>query len=783
MPNLHDFRSALRGLIRDRTFTIFSILALALGLGLNGSLLVLSRTFLLRSAPVADPDSLLEIRDISRKKAGGDATGSASAFEAIAEMPEVSLAGRLDSPSTRSWIRHGVLEPLQVASASHGYLATCGLHPFLGRNFAPEETGLVKPPALAIVSHRLWKTRLGGRPEVLGSLLNLDGKEHTVVGILPPGFEGSQFSRSADLLVPCQDWGLSPSKPIRSWSQVLVRLRPGITRAQFQARLDSLPWHPDWRLEVAPYQPMPPVLRGKLARALGGLHAASLLVLAVGIANVLALQTARLHRRRPELALRAALGASGGSLFRLILVEHLILAGLSGIAALGLAMGSSRFLEALQAILPFPPKVHTSFGLWPAAVTMGLALLLGGLLAGLVHLQIRRMDLGGPLKETGSHATGTRTRSLLVGLQAALALVLLSSTALCLKDLRRQLAIPLGFSMQGRYLVELHPSKIGRKDAELAPRLDPALARLKALPGVTRIALGRGFPLGANGQLVQEKDARSFYLTGTAEALDLLGVRPIQGRALEAGDEDRGRVLVSAGYAATRWPGESPLGKRWDFNHGEMEVVGVVPDLRISGPTDGPKPLVFVPTQRTSPLTAQPHNSFLIQAEGPDRALRAEINSALRAEFQDIPFTLESLEARRDTDLAQPRQLLFLSAVMGTLALALSLCGLYGLSAHLAEARKREFGIRIVLGAGPGRILAALAADSLLPLVPGLAAGAALSIAASRLLVSQKAEFAGIDSMILLPASLALAIAAALATLLPALRAARQQPAEALRNE
>ncbi len=777
-----DLRSALRGLARDRAFTLFSVLALALGLGLNGSLLVLSRAFLLRSAPVAAPEALLEIHDLSRTPGPNDAEGSNSAFEAARNLPEVAMIGMAHEPRPRSWNRPDGLESVQVAEVSDGYLPVCGIQPFLGRGFQAGETWLRKPPALAVVSHRFWKTRLQGRGDVLGSLLPLNGADATIVGVLPQRFEGHQFNRGAEVLVPCQDWPFPATHPVRGWAQVLVRLRSGVTAEQLKARLSILPWADGWHMDVKPYQPMPPILRAKLGRGLAGLHAASLLILTIGVANVLALQTARLHRRRPDLALRAALGASGGSIFRMVLIENLVLAGLAGIAALGLALASGPFLQALQALLPYPPKVHLAFGFWAAGATLGLALLLGAALAGLVHLQVRRMDLGSPLKGAGTRATGTRTRGLLVAGQAALALVLLSASALCLKDLRQQLSIPLGFELKGRYLVQMQPSKVGRKEAELAPLLDPSLTRLKGLPGVTGVALGRGLPMGGL-TLMGGRAFSAYYMTGEAGTLALLGVRPLQGRALEAGDEDRRRIVVSLRYAEVKWPGESPLGKRNEMRDGDQEVVGVVPDLRLAGPTGAERPFSFVPMHRQSALTEQPHATILVRAEGAPRTVKTALKAALGTILNGVPFTVECLEDLRDEQLAQPRQLLLLSAVMGALALILSLCGLYGLAAHLAEARKRELGIRVVLGAGPGRILAVLAKGSLLPLVPGLAAGAGLSIAASRLLVSQSAGFAGIDGAVLVWSCLALSLAAALACLLPALRAARIQPMAALRSE
>jgi putative ABC transport system permease protein len=219
------------------------------------------------------------------------------------------------------------------------------------------------------------------------------------------------------------------------------------------------------------------------------------------------------------------------------------------------------------------------------------------------------------------------------------------------------------------------------------------------------------------------------------------------------------------------------LGKR------ELEVVGVMPGVRFNGPTEDPPLLVVEAISRQGLGGNLRLDTFTVKATGSPQTIKAAIQGAARAELKDIPFALNSLEEIRDEQLAQPRQVLLLSSLMGALALLLSLSGLYGLAAHLAESRRRELGIRVVLGAGPGRILATRARGSLLPVLPGLAAGSLLALGASRVLVHQGENFPALDSTLLLGCSLLLAGAAALAVLLPALRAAWVVPAEALRSE
>ncbi len=783
---LRELIQSLRSLTRDRAFTFFSVLALALGLGLNGALLVLSRTFLLRPAPVMEPGTLLEVMDLSNhaSKPEGGESGSTSAYDALRHLPAFAETALASVPRTKTWNGRDRLEPVQVMQITHEYLPLLGIQPYLGRDFLPNETGAGSTEKVAILSHHFWKANLDSRRDVLGTLVKVDGKEYSVVGILPPGFEGHSLSENAELFLPCQDQIVPPTMPFRSMGTVLARLRPGTSLAQAKAALRSLDWGKDFHLELHAYHPLPGNIHRKLSRGLAGLHGAALLILAIGLANVLSLQTARLQRRRHELALRTALGARPGQLFRMILLENLLLSLLAGGAAILLAILSAPMLEAIQALLPYPPKMHVTFGLWTGLATLLLAMLLGALLACFVYLQARRMDLGSPLKEGRTLTGGWRLRGLLVATQAALALVLLCSASLCLKDLRRQLDIPLGLEIRDRYLLECEPGKVGRKDAELLPTLPVLQERLRQIPGVQAIAMNQGRPIKGFSAAIagQMGGPHTFLLAANYNLPSLLGMKLQEGRFLEAGDEDQPRVLVSAEYAQQRWPGESALGKTFQFVFKNVEVAGVLKSTRFEGPTDQPEPYVFAATSRLDPFQA-PLINFTIHAQGSPSAVKAAIRNAARAELRDIPFTLNSLEELRSEKLSQPRQLFFLSAIMGAVALFLSLCGLYGISAHLAESRQRELGIRVAMGAGPGTVLTLLAKGSLLPLVPGLGMGSLLAMVTSRVLVHQSDGFAPLDMPVLLYACLLLSTAAALATLFPALRAARMSPARALRSE
>ena len=562
-------------------------------------------------------------------------------------------------------------------------------------------------------------------------------------------------------------------------AQVLVRMKPGFSTAQAQARLDAMPWHADFSPRLMPYRPMGPRMQARLTQGLAALHGASLLVLLIGLANVLGLQTARLQKRRPEMALRTALGARGGDLFRLVLAENLILALAAGAGALGLAATAGPFLAALRALVPYSTLVVPSVGPWVAMATLGLAAGVGVILALLVRAQAGQPDLVGSLKGLGGLATGLHTRSLLVAAQAALALVLLTAAGLYLRDLRRRLELPLGFEVRDRLVVSLEPGKAGRPRTDLLPLLEPLMARVQGLPGVRGAALAANLPLTGNTSQ-DEAPVPHLELSGHSTLMGVLGAQVKEGRALTPADEGTSRVLVSEGFARRAWPGQSALGRTWE-SLGLKEVVGVLPDLHLLGTEKTPAFVVIPERTLYGPRREnRPLDTLVVQL---DPQAVPGLRRLLDAELKGIPFTLQGLDTLRAEVHSAPRQMLVLAATLGALALLLSLAGLYGLAAHLADSRRRELGLRVALGAGPGRILATLSRGSMLPLVPGLAVGTLLALAASRLLVSQQVGFLGLDLPLLLGCAVLLGLAAALATLLPALRVLRVNPSQALRME
>ncbi len=785
---IQELKQSLRSLLRDRAFTFFSVLALALGLGLNGSILVLSHNFLFQSAPVKNPGSLFEVMDIwssSTPETERELTGSATAYMELKKLPlfqDVCLSNLRTQVFNQAPDHH---RDIQVLESTHEYLSLMGIRPYLGRFFEEHETGIGMPrPDITVISHRFWQTHLKGRPDVLGSRVSMDGKARTVIGVLPKGFEGHGFNLGADVMVPyAEARTFAPLDNNRHPVAVHARLKPGVSIQHARAVLSALEWHKEARLELRPYAPMPIVLHRKLSRGLAGLHGAAFLILAIALANVLALQTARLQRQRHEWALRQALGASNRMIWRLILIENLLLALMAGGAAIGLSALANPLLEAIQAILAYPPKVQIAFNLWTGAMTLLASLLLGVLLSVFLFWQIRRLPLNQPLNEGRTMTGGTRLRGLLVGLQAALTLVLLSSAGLCLKDLKRQWDIPLGMNIQDRYLLKTEPRKVGKKYADLIPLLPALKRRLSETHPIQDVALMTGGPvMGFSGVCLDDRGITNYFLEANASLPAVMRMQLKEGRLFEPSDEDQPLALVSEAYAREHWPNQSALGKvvEWD---GKNQVIGVLKSVRFEGPTREPMPFFLRPRSLNDGDADYPLRNVAIHAPGNPNAVKAAIRAAAKSELKDIPFELSSLEELRDKQLAQPRQLFFLSAVMGVLALLLSLSGLYGLSAHIAQSRQKELGLRVVLGATPLRILGVLSKGSLLPLVPGLTVGSLLAFGASKWLVSQNEGFSGLSVSVLLATALILASAAALATLVPAIKAMRQNPAEALRGD
>lgn len=806
---LHELREVLRRLRREPLVPATVITILGLAIGLNASVFSVLDAVLLRSFDCSDPDRLVRIRAMWPRNPDADIplpggfvdriTRETEAFARVSAAAPAATAGRATLAG------EGPPEALSVGRAHPSLFETLGVRPALGRLFAPDE-----PPGSAILSHEFWRGRFGGDPGVLGETLVLDRVPHRIAGVLPDGFDPPLpgFASRPPVWVspdPSREtfWSseagnqgalyyvarLARDASLEAARLELERVAEGIrSRDPDYARLEiGLTVDPLRERLVAPVRPFLLVLFGAVA-----------FVLVVACANVANLLLARAERRRRDLVVRKALGASTWRITRLALVEGAVLAGLGAIGGVLLAAGTTGALVRWA-----PPGVPRLDAVAVDLRVLGFALLLAvvaALLAALVPavLTARKGDLTGVLRSgrTGDGGSTTRLQSAFAAGQVALALVLVVGAGLLAHTLVRLQRVDPGFETSGLLTFSLAPPEDRYDDGEEAGDfLTLVEERLAALPGVRAVGTGWPVPLGPDAWRSpyaadtdrEDVSRTASYRIVTPRFFRALGLDILEGRAFEASDPGRGVVLVSRSVAEEKWPGGSPIGRRilanpWGGDHRALEVVGVVEDVRDASLREAPGPALYFPAHGWA--WAGQSFTVLVRENGDPTGLVPSLRSALEEVAPGVPVAdvarYDDLLARH---VASGRFALSLVGLFAGTAGALALLGLYGVLAYRVSRRKRELGIRAALGADRRRILGLVLRDGARLIAAGCAVGTLAALMLSRLLESQLHGVAPRDPPTFLAAVLVLGGAALLVTWLPARRAARLEPMAVLREE
>ncbi len=801
---LRDVRLALRGIRRRPGFAAAVIGTLALGVGANTAIFTVVRAVLLRSLPLAHAERLVAVFSVE--------PGSDSQPFSIADFFDISESNRsLDALlAYGSWTANltGVDEPVSIPGqwVSRGFFDVLGLRAALGRAPAPEEQ-TPGAPRVVMLGDGLWRTRFGADPTILGKVLRLNGEPYEVIGVLPPDF--LFLTAGAELLSPL----VLESDPRRArrgagFMRVVGRLRAGTTPAAATRDLDAIvarlrAAYPDTNAgrSGVRLQPLDELVVGNYRRMLLVLQAAVGLVLLIACTNLANLLLARMAGRRPELSLRAALGARRRDLALQLLVETGVLAVLGGMLGLGLAHAGVRTLLALgPARLPRAAEVGIdlpvlAFGLGlsiAAGLAIGLVPALQGSGRGLVEGfgGVGRGNTGGPGR--------SRARAILVAAEVGLSLVLLVGAGLLLRTMHRLQQTHPGFRADHLLAVQLSLPK-SRYDgpAAIARYADEVSARLSGLPGVTAASAASLNPL------TRWRANVSFLVEGGADQdpqkaplVNYRAVAPGYFQALEipllegrdVGPRDTAEsvpiILVSRAFARRHFSGVSPVGTRLQIDDREprrtVEIVGVVGDVKFTGLDAEGGTDIYVPyTQTPKEVSVWLANIFCVavRTRGEPAQLSAAVRRELRAIDPDVAVTaLRPMEEAVDASLADRRFQTFLLQLFGAAALLLALAGIYAVTAFSVVERTREIGVRLSLGSTRGRILALIARQSLVPVAAGLAAGAGAALALGRLISGLLYGVAANDAATLAAAAAALALFAAAACVVPALRATRIDP-------
>ncbi len=814
---MNDLKFAFRQLLKNPGFTTVAVLTLALGIGANTAIFSVADKLLLRSLPVAEPERLALLGGPRRDGSTDfdfaypffkDLQRDDRIFSHLSALSETSVGVEADGGTERQ----------RALLVSGNFFETLGLNAAIGRTFSANEGREIEDAAVVVLSHGLWQRRFGGDPQIIGRSMLVNQRALTVIGVVPPGFEGTSRGRRADLYVPITLAGRlskEPSgtdSPLNSrtlvWHQIIGRLKDGVSHAQAQAALPSLT-RQIHALSLVNSPTELAVLSGErgftgdlrnVRLPLNLLAAISGLVLLIACANLANLQLARATARARNHAIRLALGARRGRLIRELLTESVLLSLIGGTVGLVLASWLFKTLVSFR-----PANVSLELSSVLDARVLGFTLLvsvLTGALFGLAPAWLASHPrLLAALKGNGSgEAQGHRwnLRNGLVVAQVALSLVVLVSAGLCFRSLQNLRNTDVGFDRSHVALMTLDPKLNSVPSPRAREFYDRLLERARTLPGVEEVALGATTPLDGSrfgrsisrveGYQPQPNERLSADITSVSpDYFRAFGVPFLAGRDFGPMDSANGLqpVIVNEAFRRRFWPEGSAVGQRLYLFNGPgqpedvWEVVGVTGSMSARGLRDAPRPTMFRPLEPgDGALTLAARSTQDASATvGTLRSLAGSIDPSIA-----VASTRTMLQQTSDS-LAVERMAGALLGGLGLLALLLSTLGLYGVLAYSVSRRVREIGIRMALGAQVSDVLRIVFRQGLGLAGFGLLLGLLAAVATTRLFGGFLHGVQPLDPMTFASVIVLLAVAAVVAAWLPARRAARVDPMVALRAE
>ncbi|HEY7302668.1 MAG TPA: ABC transporter permease [Bryobacteraceae bacterium] len=807
-----DTRYAARMLAKSPGFTAVIVLTMALSIGATSAIVSVVEGVLLRSLPYRAPDRLVRIFTTNEefpkfpinRNDFLDFRSRLHSFESIAAYVhnDMQLSGS------------GEAVRLSGFSVTASFFRVLGLKPAIGREFDHSDE-LPGRGHVAIISDTIWRTRLGARRDVLVRKVILNAVPYTVVGVMPPGvqhpgnmYHAVAYGDTVDLWTPFTF--TNPQDRGSHFLDAVARLRPGVTAAQAQSEMNAAMKqlareHPDgdsgWNVLVIP---LDKEIVGRSERMLLVLLGAVVLVLLLACVNAANLLLARATARQREIAVRAAVGAGRWRLIRQMLTESVLLALAGAVIGAGLAVAGVKILVAL---LPadFPRagdiRVDVPLFLFALVIALGTGIAFGTVPA----WQGSRADLRDALHESGRSATGSRAtlrlRNGLVMSEVTLACVLLIGAGLMLRSFVNLLKTNPGFRPEQVLTASISLPDASYKDNNaIAAFYQRLLPEIRNIPGVSAAGAGSDLPWtgwddNAGGFQIQGETPpprESFHARfhmATPGYFRALGMAVIRGRAFDEHDktDSRGVLIINEAMAHFWRHGDALGGKLTYADHPKdkdwLTIVGIVADVKDTPKDAGAQPAFWWPMlQEPFPLAA--NSSVAIRSNLDPKLLAGRLRSAVRAQDGNLAVSdVRTMEQVAAGSYATARFALFLVALFAALALSLAAIGTYGVIAYSVSQRIHEFGVRMALGAGPWRVMRSVLANGMKLAIAGTVLGIVLGLTLSRLLGNLLYEVSALDPVAIV-ATCAIAIAvAAVACYVPAIRATRADPVNALRAE
>jgi predicted permease len=796
-----DARYGLRMLRKSRSFTAVAVLSLALAIGADTAIFSIMNSVLLRPLPYPDANRLIMLwQDNRRFGVHEDLTSYPNFMDWKKSRSFADMAGFVPDDTVVD-----AAEPLRVEApyATANLFSVLGVTPMMGRTFLPEEEAPARG-AVVVLSYAFWKTHFGGDSGAVGKTIRIDQKPCTIIGVMPEGFA---FPSKAGQL-----WRPMPvSERMRAnrggyFLSVVGRLKAGVPVPQARAEMDTIGarlarQYPDSNHDLGiTVVPLLDQIAGTARRALAILLAAVGLVLLIACGNVANLFLARGAARMREMAVRAALGAARSRIARQLLVEMSLVAALAGGAGFLLGFAALRgLLHAAPQDFPRLDEIGIDYRvlLFTTAVSAASIFLFGLVPA----LRISRADPHEALREGGRTLAGgvrsTRTRDALMIAEVALAMVLLAGAGLMIRSFARLRAVDPGFQPENVLTMRVSASQSQYRQSEQAVEFyQELIGRLDAVKGIHSAGVV------GNIFLSTTPDSASFTLEGhplppgdrDVEAtldpvsdgyLQTMGVPLRRGRFFNGRDtKDSTRVvLINETMARRYWPNEDPVGKRMRFSGDKdswMTVAGVVGDMRRQG-LDKPARL-----ETFQPLTQWPARglTLVVRTEGDPLAQIAAVRSVIRSiDKAAVVYQIQTLEEQIGESLAQRRFQMLLLFGLALLALLLAAAGVYGITHYTVTERTHEIGVRMALGASREDVMWAVARSAVQLALVGATIGTAAAFALTRALASALYDTSPHDPWTYAGVFLGLMLAATAASAIPARRATRLDPMQALRYE
>jgi predicted permease len=791
---LQDVRYSLRQLVRQPSFTILAGLTLALGIGVSTALFSVIDAALLRPLPYPNPEQLvtLVVEDPNEGRPGQYAASMEDirSWRTLQTVVSRAGVGRVTGP--RVIVDAGTPERLMVAEASDDFLETYGIVPILGRGIQPDDTRQ-GANAVALLGHAYWRQQFGADPNVLGRVIRIENRPVTIIGVLPSGF----YSDSA--VWQATRFSATMANLRGSGASAIARLRPGVTIDQARAAFDAVmpPAFMGGKSAVKGRVVMESMYDDETGQYVPMIRALSIsvgLILLIACVNVAGLTLVRGATRDVELAIRAAVGAERGQLVRQLFTESVLLALAGAVAGVLLAYA---FLDSLIALVPLrlPANSPVEINVTVLAFALGLAVVTA-LLSGLVPaMKLSRAPLLISTMFTAGGRSGTplskSAGQWLIGVEVALALVLVTGAGLMLRSFATLVSVDLGFNVDNVLTFEVEP--LDRDPAVRRDYYTSLSDALRQLPEVISAGAIDHSVLSGGG----------FYTSVTADTgaaiggpqrtvlpgyFQSVGVTPIAGRLLEDADHvTRESVIVSATFARQYFGGDAlghalHMGDARNLRH--LRIVGVVPDLMHRGAQGRQEPQMYLLPDPNANSAFRLRLAIVMRLrDGASLSIERLKQAAESVGPRVLVGEAKPAAAFISQQVATPRQRMLLLTLLGIFGFLLTLVGIFSMTAYAVARRTREIGVRVAVGARPDQVVAVMIRDAVWPVAFGLAAGLAGTYYATRIITSFLFQTDPHDPVTIAAVVALLGVAACLAAWLPARRAASIDPVTALRTD